>query len=122
MQAPGLRQHHAQHSRNPHQQKVAALPPSCRHVRRDRSRWRASATGDGGTADGAGEPQGEPKRETQYRGPRMSSEELRARLLRNAQRTDAAKAGTASSNGARRTKMHVADMTMCHIMLTVSRF
>ncbi len=120
MQAPGLRQHHAQHARNPHQQKLAALPPSCRRVR-VQSRWRASAPGDGGAADGAGEPQGEPKRETQYRGPRMSSEELRARLLRNAQRTDAAKAGNALSKGAW-TQMHAADKTMCHIVRNVSRF
>ena len=47
------------------------------------------------TNDGAADK--EEKEAPRYRGPRMTSEELRARLLRNAQRTDAAKAGVRCS-------------------------
>lgn len=63
----------------------------CQRNRLPAASSESEASRDG---DGAGRNQ-QPQQPAprKYRGSRMTSEELRARLLRNAQRTDAAKAG-----------------------------
>lgn len=72
----------------------AQLPQRRRQTpRRPATTADAQETSDTGPETGAGTQGTVSKQRKVSKAPRMTSEELRARLLRNAQRTDAAKAG-----------------------------